>query len=136
MRVIPALGTALRLPAAALWAAIVVGRWLETQFAHPVAEYLLDTVLTNWEEGAKSLLREGFGAATRAANGATAWALSLLVDRRYWASLREGAGSRRAAAWQAYWREGRPSTLNAVVARAHAGVGGGGGTGARGWECG
>ena len=61
---------ALRLPAAALWAAIVVGRWLETQFAHPVAEYLLDTVLTNWEEGAKSLLREGFGAATRAANRA------------------------------------------------------------------
>lgn len=106
----------------AVWAVIFVGRWAETRFAHPVAEWVLDVGLTSAEEGAKSALRESFAAAARAVDGCTAWMLSLLVDRRYWRARRELAGSRRGAAWSEYWREGRPSTLNAVVARAVKGV--------------
>jgi len=117
------LATAARVPAALVWAIIFLLRWCETRFIHPVASWFVDDLTLAWEEGAKSLVREGFAALTRGANGATAWLLSLLVDRRYWRTLRaEGARSRRGVAWEAYWREARPSTLNAVVARA---VGGG-----------
>ena len=103
-----------------LWAVLHVGRWAETRFAHPAAEWLLDTALTTAEESAKSALREAFAAVARAVDGCTAWVLSLFVDRRYWRARRALAGSRRAAAWSDYWREGRPSTLNAVLARAAA----------------
>lgn len=113
------LATAARLPAALVWAIIYLLRWVETRFLHPVAAFFIEDVVAVWEEGAKLLVREAFAAATRGANGATAWLLSLLVDRRYWRTLRaEGARSRRGVAWEAYWREARPSTLNAVVARA------------------
>ena len=114
-----ALATAARVPAALVWAIIYLLRWVETRFLHPLAAFFIDDVTAAWEEGAKSLVRESFAALTRGANGATAWLLSLLVDRRYWRTLRaEGARSRRGVAWEAYWREARPSTLNAVVARA------------------
>ena len=114
-----ALATAARLPAALVWAIIYLLRWVETRFLHPIAAFFIDDVTAAWEEGAKSLVRESFAALTRGANGVTAWLLSLLVDRRYWRTLRaEGARSRRGVAWEAYWKEARPSTLNAVVARA------------------
>jgi len=100
-----------------VWAAIYLGRWFETRFLHPVADFFLDVALTSAEEGAKSLLREAFAALSRGVDGATAAILALLVDRRYWRARRSLAGSRRRAAWADYWREGRPSTLNAVVAR-------------------
>ena len=100
-----------------VWAAIYLGRWFETRFLHPVADFFLDVALTSAEEGAKSLLREAFAALSRGVDGTTAAILALLVDRRYWRARRSLAGSRRRAAWADYWREGRPSTLNAVVAR-------------------
>jgi len=110
-----------------VWAAIYLARWFETRFLHPAADFFLDVALTSAEEGAKSLLREGFAALSRGVDGATAAILALLVDRRYWRARRSLAGSRRRAAWADYWREGRPSTLNAVVARTGATKGAEGG---------
>ena len=48
-----------------VWAAIYLGRWFETRFLHPVADFFLDVALTSAEEGAKSLLREAFAALSR-----------------------------------------------------------------------
>ena len=61
-----------RLPAAAVWYALVALRWAHATFiVHPV-ELFLDVVLTSWEEACVSAVRESFAALSRGLNGASA----------------------------------------------------------------
>jgi hypothetical protein len=100
---------------ALLWATIIILRWLQKQFVHPVAEWWLENVLGSWEESLKSVIRESFGNLTRILNGFFAWVVSLFVDRNYASSQRSRWS--RPAAWQSWWGEERNSTFNALIRR-------------------
>jgi hypothetical protein len=90
--------------------------WLQHHLYHPVAEWWVETVLGTWEESIKSVIREAFAQVTRFLNGLSAWVVSLF-DNSYYQSLKRSW--RQQHAWQAWWREERQSTFNAVIERVH-----------------
>jgi hypothetical protein len=103
-----------RLVSGFVWAACLVVRWLQTQFCHPFARWLMDTVLSSWEETFTSFIREVFSALTRYVNDFFSWVMSAIVDRSYSNTIR--AISRRTRAWQGWWSEDHTSTFNAIIA--------------------
>lgn len=72
----------------------------------------MEAVFGTWEESLKSIIRETFGQVTRIVNGFFAWVLAVFADPTSWQSPFQ-----RSQAWQSWWRENRPSTFNAIIAR-------------------
>ena len=103
---------------AAVWAVLLVCRWLHAQFIEPVVSFFLDTVLGSWEESMKAGVRETCALASRFTNACSAAAVSLFLDRRYYSRLR--SKHTRPTAWQAWWQQQQQAgggTFNAVVER-------------------
>lgn len=69
------------------------------------------------EASITAVIREWFGLAYKLINGAGAWVLSI-VDAGQ--EQRRALQRQHQEAWARWWREDRTSTLNAVVANAHA----------------
>ena len=97
------------------WATLVILRWIQAQFFHPLAEWWLENVLGTWEESLKSVIREAFGNLTRVVNGFFTSVVSLFVDREYGSAQRYRWS--RTAAWQNWWGQERNSTFNALIRR-------------------
>lgn len=97
---------------AAVWAVLVCCNWLVHQ-CQAAVEWWLDAVLGTWEESLKAVIRESFAQATRLVNGIFAWLLAVFAEsHQSWHHP-----FKRSQAWQAWWRENRPSTFNAIIAR-------------------
>ena len=97
------------------WASLIILRWIQAQFFHPLAEWWLENVLGTWEESLKSVIREAFGNLTRVVNGFFTSVVSLFVDREYGSAQRYRWS--RTAAWQNWWGQERNSTFNALIRR-------------------
>ena len=104
---------------AAVWAVLLVSRWLHAQFVEPVVGFFLDTVLGSWEESIKAGVRETCALVSRFTNACSAAAVSLFLDRRYYSRLR--SKHTRPSAWQAWWQQqqqaGGGTFFNALVER-------------------
>ena len=97
---------------AAVWATLVCCNWVVFQCQGAV-EWWMDAVLGTWEESLKSVIRESFAHATRIVNGIFAWLLAIFAEsHQTWHNPFQ-----RSQAWQAWWRENRQSTFNAIIAR-------------------
>ena len=86
------MAAAQRLAGAVVWYALVALRWGHATFVQRPVEFWLDTVLGNWEEAAKSAVRETFGALTRWINGVAAQVHRLHRLHRQAASIVAGSG--------------------------------------------
>lgn len=109
------LGSFAQLAGGVVWATLILLRWVQKQFLHPLAEWWLDTVLGTWEESLKSVIREAFSNLTRFVNGFFASVVALFVDKEYASTLRTNFN--RTAAWRSWWGEERQSTFNALIRR-------------------
>ncbi len=98
-----------------VWAALILLRWIQKQFVHPVAEWWLESVLGTYEESLKSIIREAFSNLTRFLNGFFASVVALFVDKEYASTFRTNFN--RTAAWQSWWGENKQSTFNALIRR-------------------
>ena len=98
-----------------VWAALILLRWIQKQFVHPVAEWWLENVLGTYEESLKSIIREAFSNLTRFLNGFFASVVALFVDKEYASTFRTNFN--RTAAWQSWWGENKQSTFNALIRR-------------------
>lgn len=96
---------------AAVWTVLVCCSWFVHQCQSAV-EWWMEAVFGTWEESLKSIIRETFGQVTRIVNGFFAWVLAVFADPTSWQSPFQ-----RSQAWQSWWRENRPSTFNAIIAR-------------------
>ena len=97
---------------AAVWAVLVCCNWVIYQ-CQGVVEWWLENVLGTWEESVKSIIRESFAQTTRLVNGIFAWLLAVFTEPHHaWHHPFQ-----RSQAWRAWWRESRPSTFNAIIAR-------------------
>lgn len=101
-----------RLAAKLLWSALVVVKWFQAQFTHPIAEWWLDTVLATWEESIKSVIRELFSQVIRVVNNVLNALFSWFPGYQ---SVR--TTHQKPSAWQAWFEENRPGTLNHIIAR-------------------
>ncbi len=88
-----------------VWAALILLRWIQKQFVHPVAEWWLENVLGTYEESLKSIIREAFSNLTRFLNGFFASVVALFVDKEYASTFRTNFN--RTAAWQSGQPTGR-----------------------------
>mgnify|MGYP001811137672 CR=1 FL=1 len=86
---------------------------------------LWEAIAEQAEASVTAVIREWFGLAYKLINGAGAWVLSLFDAS--WAQQQRLRVAHQEA-WANWWREDRTSTLNAVVANAHARGGCGAGT--------
>jgi hypothetical protein len=85
--------------------------WLHLVLVAPVVNWWDDWVIHTSEEWFKSVIRECFAQVARFINGVSTLVVSV-ADGNYRESLR---GSwQQQHAWHTWWREERPSTLNAV----------------------
>ena len=101
-----------RLAGTVLWSILVFAKWFKAQFTHPIAEWWLDTVLANWEESIKSLIRELYAQLIRIANNVVNAVFSWFPGYQ---SVR--TRHQKPSAWQAWWEENRQGTFNALIAR-------------------
>ena len=90
---------------------VLVINWLGTK-KNACIEWLMDVLLGTWEESMKAGVREAFTSVTRFLNGVSTWLYVVFVDRD-WSSLRTWG---RQQAWSSWWKEGRQSTFNALIA--------------------
>ncbi|EIE26467.1 hypothetical protein COCSUDRAFT_39557 [Coccomyxa subellipsoidea C-169] len=98
-----------------VWATLIVLRFIQKQFIHPLAEWWLESVLGTYEESLKSVIREAFSNLTRFLNGFFASVVALFVDKEYANTLQTNYS--RTAAWQSWWGENKQSTFNALIRR-------------------
>ena len=98
-----------------VWAALILLRWIQKQFIHPLAEWWLESVLGTYEESLKSVIREAFSNLTRFVNGFFASVVALFVNKEYASTLQTNYS--RTAAWQSWWSENKQSTFNAMIRR-------------------
>ena len=90
-------------------------KWLHATFVVLPMSVALDTVLGQYEEVCKSVVREVLRGAARFINGAAAWLVTTFVDPEFRSRLR--AAPRRQTAWQRWFARRHPSTFNALVER-------------------
>ena len=98
-----------------VWATLILLRWIQKQFIHPLAEWWLESVLGTYEESLKSVIREAFSNLTRFVNGFFASVVALFVNKDYANTLQTNYS--RTAAWQSWWGENKQSTFNAMIRR-------------------
>lgn len=51
---------------------------------HPLVEWWLTAVVGAWEETVRSFFREAIATTVRGLNGASAWFISIFIDRSYY----------------------------------------------------
>lgn len=88
--------------------------WLH-ELLKPVGEWLSVSMLSFWEETARSFVRAWFISAGRYINATSAALLSLLSFRSYSRTQRRQA-AQRSKAWESWWRDTR-GTFNALLER-------------------
>lgn len=101
--------------AGVVYAVCLLVRCFQTQFCHPIAQWLMDAVLSSWEESITTAIRELFSTATIVINNIFSWVVSAVVgrpDRRDTVK----ASSNQTRAWQSWWSAEHTSTFNAIVA--------------------
>lgn len=101
-----------KLAGVVLWSALVVVKWVQAQFVHPLAEWWFDTVLATWEESFKSVIREVFAQVLRIANSVLNVVFRIIPGYQ---SVH--ASHQKRSAWQDWHDATPPSTLNALISR-------------------
>lgn len=101
-----------RIAGTVLWLFLVVVKWFQAQFVHPVAQWWFDTVLATWEESIKSVIRELFSQVLRVVNTVVNALFGWFPGYQ---SVR--TTHQKPSAWQAWFEENRPGTLNDIIKR-------------------